>query len=183
MPNTVCVYCGSSNTCDPVYLDSAYKLGELLAENGFRIVCGGGSIGLMGRLSEGALHRRGHVTGIIPRFMLDNGWGHTALSELIVTETIHERKRKMIELSDVFAALPGGCGTYEELFETITWKQLGLHEKPVFALNINGYFELLKKLLQQSIRDNFMYRSDIELVKFINTPEEFLSTIRDISRM
>ena len=152
----VCVYCASSTRVDAVYFEAADRLGRILARSGRRLVYGGGSVGLMGALADAALAEGGEVLGVIPEFMLDREWGHTGLTELRVVEDMHVRKRCMVEESDAFVALPGGCGTFEELFEAITWKRLGLHVGPVVLANVEGYFDPAVELLERSIERRFM---------------------------
>lgn len=138
--NSVCVYSASSTKIDAVYFQAADTLGYLLAEHRIRLINGAGSIGLMCSVADAVLKNGGEVTGVIPRFMVEQNWHHTGLTELIEVESMHERKRKMADLSDGIIALPGGCGTLEELLEIITWKQLGLYLNPIVILNINGFF-------------------------------------------
>ncbi|HXA51554.1 MAG TPA: TIGR00730 family Rossman fold protein, partial [Candidatus Acidoferrum sp.] len=138
MIRTVCVYCSSSDRTPPVYLEAAAHLGRALAEAGIGIVYGGSSLGSMGRMATAALEAGGKVTGILPRFMDELEWGNRALTELRIVDDMHERKRLMLELSDAVIALPGGCGTLEELFEAIAWKRLGLYFGPVVMVNVNG---------------------------------------------
>ena len=152
----VCVYSASSTKIAPVYFAVAEELGHLLASRGINLINGAGSIGLMAATSNAALASGGTVTGVIPRFMIEQGWHHTGLTQLVETETMHERKHLMAEMSDGIIALPGGCGTLEELLEIITWKQLGLYLKPIVVLNIDGYFNPLLEMLQKAIDENFM---------------------------
>ncbi len=133
------IYCASSSDIDAIYVDAATRLGELLAENNITCINGGGNLGLMGAIIDSILLHRGKVKGVIPKFMVDSGWGHQHLTEQIVTATMHERKQKMAELSNAAIAMPGGVGTLEELLEIITWKQLGLYKHPIIILNINNY--------------------------------------------
>lgn len=133
--NSVCVYSASSTKIDAVYFQAADTLGYLLAEHRIRLINGAGSIGLMCSVADAVLKNGGEVTGVIPRFMVEQNWHHTGLTELIEVESMHERKRKMADLSDGIIALPGGCGTLEELLEIITWKQLGLYLNPIVILN------------------------------------------------
>ena len=128
---SVCVYCASSTKIDQTYFDAAIKLGHLLANRHIRLINGAGNIGLMRSVADAVLQNGGEVTGVIPHFMVDQGWHHTGLTELIEVESMHERKRLMAEKSDAVIALPGGCGTLEELLEIITWKQLGLYLNPI----------------------------------------------------
>ena len=134
--NSVCVYSASSTKIDAVYFQAADTLGRLLAEHRIRLINGAGSIGLMRSVADAVLKNGGEVTGVIPRFMVEQNWHHTGLTELIEVESMHERKRKMADLSDGIIALPGGCGTLEELLEIITWKQLGLYLNPIVILII-----------------------------------------------
>ena len=156
--NSVCVYSASSTKIDAVYFQAADTLGYLLAEHRIRLINGAGSIGLMCSVADAVLKNGGEVTGVIPRFMVEQNWHHTGLTELIEVESMHERKRKMADLSDGIIALPGGCGTLEELLEIITWKQLGLYLNPIVILNINGFFDPLLEMLEKAIDENFMRR-------------------------
>jgi len=144
---TICVYCGSGPGTNPRFIESAIALGKTLAENGIRLVYGGGSIGLMGAVATSVLHHGGCVTGIIPDFLTARENALKRVQEMIVTPDMHERKRLMFERSDAFVALPGGVGTLEELVEQLTWQQLGRHTKPVLLANIDGFWEPLLALL------------------------------------
>jgi uncharacterized protein (TIGR00730 family) len=144
---TVCVYCGSGPGTNPRFVEAANALGKALAENGIRLVYGGGSIGLMGAVATSALDHGGTVTGIIPDFLTARENALTRIQEMIVTPDMHERKRLMFERSDAFVALPGGIGTLEELVEQLTWQQLGRHSKPILLANIEGFWEPLLALL------------------------------------
>ena len=168
----VCVYSASSTKIAPVYFAVAEELGHLLASKGINLINGAGSIGLMAATSNAALASGGTVTGVIPRFMIEQGWHHTGLTRLVETETMHERKHLMAEMSDGIIALPGGCGTLEELLEIITWKQLGLYLKPIVVLNIDGYFNPLLEMLQKAIDENFMRPEHGNIWVVANTPEE-----------
>ena len=152
----VCVYSASSTKIAPVYFAVAEELGRLLASRGINLINGAGGIGLMGATSNAALAAGGSVTGVIPRFMVEQNWHHSGLTQLVETETMHERKQLMAELSDGVIALPGGCGTMEELLEIITWKQLGLYLKPIIILNIEGFYNPLLEMLQHAIDERFM---------------------------
>lgn len=153
---SVCVYSASSTKIDPVYFDTAYELGTLLGQRHIRLINGAGNMGLMSAVSDAALAAGGEVTGVIPRFMVEQGWHHTGLTRLVEVESMHERKKMMADLSDAVIALPGGCGTLEELLEIITWKQLGLYLNPVVILNVKGYFDPLLAMLQRAVEENFM---------------------------
>ena len=175
----VCVYSASSTKIAPVYFAVAEELGHLLASRGINLINGAGSIGLMAATSNAALASGGTVTGVIPRFMIEQGWHHTGLTQLVETETMHERKRLMAEMSDGIIALPGGCGTLEELLEIITWKQLGLYLKPIVVLNIDGYFNPLLEMLQKAIDENFMRPEHGNIWVVANTPEEAVQLLYD----
>jgi uncharacterized protein (TIGR00730 family) len=144
---TVCVYCGSGPGTNPHFVEAAIELGKAFAENGIRLVYGGGSMGLMGAVAKSTLDHGGAVTGIIPDFLRARENALTRVQEMIVTPDMHERKRLMFERSDAFVALPGGIGTLEELVEQLTWQQLGRHSKPVLLANIDGFWEPLLALL------------------------------------
>ena len=152
----VCVYSASSTKISPKYFEVATELGGILAEKHINLINGAGSIGLMAATSNAALAHGGTVTGVIPRFMVEQGWHHTGLTRLIETDTMHERKQLMAEMSDGVIALPGGCGTLEELMEIITWKQLGLYLKPIIILNIDGFYNPLLEMLHRAIDEHFM---------------------------
>mgnify|MGYP001108333458 FL=1 len=168
----VCVYCASSTKIPSVYFDAAERLGQLLAEQGINLINGAGRQGLMGCMSDATLACGGTVTGVIPHFMVEQGWHHHGLTRLIETETMHERKQLMAELSDGVIALPGGCGTMEELLEIITWKQLGLYLNPIIILNTDGFYDPLLTLLKQAIGQNFMRREHENIWQVASTPEE-----------
>lgn len=156
MIKKVTVYCASSQKVDQVYFDAAARLAEELVRENIEIIYGGGSIGLMGALANTALEKGGKVTGIIPRFMAEVEWSHNKLEKLVLVENMHERKRLMIENTDCVIALPGGCGTVEELMEVITMKRLGMFIQPIIILNINKFYDPLVELLENMIRGNFL---------------------------
>jgi uncharacterized protein (TIGR00730 family) len=143
----ICVYCGSSPGTDPAFIEAARKFGQVLAENGIRLVYGGGSIGLMGALADSAIRHGGAATGIIPEFLTAKERPRRLAQEQIITRDMHERKRTMFDRADAFVALPGGLGTLEELVEQMTWAQLGRHKKPILIANINGFWDPLLSLL------------------------------------
>lgn len=168
----VCVYSASSTKIASIYFEMAEELGHLLARKGINLINGAGSSGLMGTISNAALQAGGNVTGVIPRFMVEQGWHHQGLTHLVETETMHERKQLMAEMSDGVIALPGGCGTLEELLEIITWKQLGIYLKPIVILNVNGYFDPLLDMLQKAIEENFMREEHRAIWQVATTAEE-----------
>lgn len=175
--SSVCVYCASSTQIDSQYFDAARTLGNLLAANHIKLVNGGGGIGLMGCVSDAVLADDGYVTGVIPQFMVEQGWCHNKLSELVVVKDMHERKMKMADLSDAVIALPGGCGTLEELLEIITWKQLGLYLNPIVILNTNGFYNPLLEMLSKAVEEKFMRQQHQDIWRVVSTPEEAIEVI------
>jgi len=173
----VCVFAASSSRIDGVYSDAAGELGVLCAEAGMEVVFGGGGIGLMGRLADAVLEKGGKITGVIPGFMKDEGWGHQNLSEMIVTRDMGERKKFMFDLADAVIALPGGIGTVEELTEAITLKQLGLLKGPVIILNTLGYYNHFIEFLDHMIKGNFLRFEHKGIWEVVNTPSEAISAI------
>lgn len=178
---SVCVYSASSTQIDTVYFEAAESLGRLLGKQQIRLINGAGAIGLMRAVADAALAAGGAVTGVIPHFMVEQGWHHTGLTELIEVESMHERKQKMADLSNGVIALPGGCGTLEELLEVITWKQLGLYLYPVVILNTNGFFDPLLEMLERAIDQSFMRRQHGEIWKVAKTPEEAVELLYNTS--
>jgi uncharacterized protein (TIGR00730 family) len=154
--STVCVFCGSSGGSDPAYLEAARHAGRSLAERGLRLVYGGGKIGMMGAISDAALDAGGQVVGVIPRQIVDLEIGHEGLDDLRVVGSMHDRKALMAELADAFIALPGGIGTFEELFEVYTWAHLGLHRKPLGLLDVAGYYAPLEAMLDHAVDERFL---------------------------
>ena len=177
---SVCVYCASSSKINPRYFEAARETGRLLAQNGMRCVCGAGNQGLMGTLADSVLKNGGEVLGVIPRFMIDEGWCHKGLTETIVTADMHERKERMAQEADAVIALPGGCGTMEELFEIIAWKQLGLFLNPIVILNIDGYYNPLIEMLHNAIGENFMRQEHARMWQVAQTPQEAVDAIQNI---
>lgn len=173
----VCVYSASSTKIAPKYFEAATELGHILASESINLINGAGSIGLMAATSNAALEAGGTVTGVIPRFMVEQGWHHNGLTQLIETETMHERKQLMADLSDGVIALPGGCGTMEELMEIITWKQLGLYLKPIVILNIDGFYDPLLEMLQRAIEKNFMREEHKNIWQVATSPQEAIDLI------
>lgn len=154
-------------------------MGEILAQNHIRLIYGAGKVGLMGAIADGVLEAGGEVTGVIPQFMVEQGWCHEGCTELIVTKSMHERKATIEQLSDAMLALPGGIGTFEELTECLTWKQLGLHCKPVVILNTNRYYDNLLRCFQQMTQENFMREIHHNMYRVVSTPEEVLPAIQN----
>jgi len=154
--SSVCVFCGSNGGADPAYLEAAATTGRALAERGLRLVYGGGKVGMMGAIADAALAAGGDVVGVIPQQIFDLEIGHEGVSDLRVVRSMHERKALMAELADAFVALPGGIGTFEELFEVYTWAQLGLHRKPLGLLDVAGYYAPLEGMLDHAVEQRFL---------------------------
>jgi len=173
----VCVYCGSSRQCDPVYLEAAERLGGELARSGATIVYGGGAVGSMGGLAQGALAEGGKVIGIIPSFMNELEWGHKGITEMRVVRDLHERKRLMIQGADAVVALPGGSGTLDELLEAISLKRLGLFLGPIVVLNTLSYFDPLLLALERCVAERFMDPRHKSMWSVVNEPAEVLPAI------
>lgn len=173
----VCVYCASSESSDAAYLDAARRLGEILAENSITVVYGGGAVGSMGRLAEGALSKNGKVVGIIPRFMQELEWDHKGVTELQVVENMRERKHRMLTGSDAAVALPGGSGTLEELMEAISLKRLGIYLNPIVIVNTRGFYDPLLELLRRCIEERFMDERHGAMWQVAGGPEEVLPAI------
>ncbi|AOM75828.1 TIGR00730 family Rossman fold protein [Pedobacter steynii] len=158
------VYCGANFNGDPVLLAAIENLAETLTNHEIRLVYGGGSVGVMGVIADEILSRNGLVTGVIPQFLMDKEVGHTGLSEMIITENMHQRKQQMADLADGFIILPGGFGTLEEFFEVLTWLQLGLHAKPIGVLNIGGFYDHLFAQMDVMVQHQFLKQSNRDLV-------------------
>jgi uncharacterized protein (TIGR00730 family) len=169
---SICVYCASSRACDAVYHEVARRLGEILADRGYSIIYGGGAVGSMGALADGAVARGGKIVGVLPRFMQDLEWGHTELTELRVVEDMRVRKHVMLSESDGVVALPGGSGTLEELFEALTLKRLGLYTKPIVLVNTRKYFQPLVELLEHAIAERFMDRRHFDMWQLVDSPDD-----------
>jgi uncharacterized protein (TIGR00730 family) len=174
---SLCVYCGSSSGVDTAHRDAAARLGRLLAERGVRLVYGGGGIGLMGIMADAALAADGSVTGIIPDHLQEREVGHDAITEMIVVGSMHARKRKMFELADAFAVLPGGMGTLDEALEVITWRQLALHDKPVVLVDNAGYWAPLMALIDHAIGAGFASPSTRRLFTVVDTVEAIFDAV------
>ena len=174
----LCVYCGSSNAVAARHLEAAAELGRLAAERGIGIVFGGGHVGLMGALADGALEAGGKVTGIIPEHLRDLEVGHRGVTEMIVVDSMHARKRRMAEISDAFCALPGGLGTLDETFEIITWKQLGLHDKPVVLVNLDGFWDPLLALLAHQLEAGYIRPQHAGLYRVVTRIESVFDAIK-----
>ncbi|GGF21693.1 LOG family protein [Subtercola lobariae] len=177
-PYTIAVFCGSSTGNDPVYLEAARQVGATLARAGIGVVYGGGHVGLMGAVADSALAAGGHVIGVIPRALHGREVMHDTVTELIVVETMHERKMLMAEKSDAFLALPGGPGTLEEITEQWTWAQLGIHEKPCGFLNVAGYYDPLITLVETMRERGFTHPRYTEMLRFSDSIDELIEAFR-----
>lgn len=169
---SVCVYCGSRSGVDPAYATSAANLGAILAKNGWRLVYGAGDVGLMGIVARTAQDAGGDTFGVIPQHLVDWEVGKTDLTTYIVTETMHERKKVMFMNCDAVVVLPGGAGSLDELFEALTWRQLGLHEKPIYLLNTNNYWGLLIQLLNHVVTQGFADQNILDFVTIAQDVDE-----------
>ncbi len=167
---TICVFCGSREGNLPIYTQKARELGYILAEHNITLVYGGGSIGLMGTIADAVLEKNGSVIGVIPKKLHHKELAHAHLTELHVVDTMHQRKALMAELSDAFIAMPGGIGTFEELFEMATWNQLGFQHKPMGLLNVNQYYTPLQKLLENAIQQGFVDPEYLQLFTIADEP-------------
>jgi hypothetical protein len=174
----ICVFCGSSGDVPAEYLQAARATGQAIAEDGLGLVYGGGGTGMMGAVAEGALAAGGEAIGVTIQLFNTNAIRRTGLSQLLICETLHERKAKMVELADGFVALPGGLGTLDELVESLTWAQLGLHRKPVGLLNLNGYFDPLLSMLEQAHRQGFLYAEQHEILVSEQEPRRLLERMQ-----
>jgi len=173
------VFCGSSEGVNADYASKAYELGEAFANNGIRLVYGGAKIGIMGKVAEGVLSNKGKVIGVIPVFLKKKEVVHEGLTELIVTQNMHQRKLKMHDLSDGIIMLPGGFGTLEEFFEMLTWSQLGLHQYPLGILNTNGFYDSLLKMMFDMVKEGFVKQEHINTILVDNDIEALLERMEN----
>lgn len=174
----VCVFCASSSKAPAEYMEAARALGEILAGEGWGVVYGAGGAGLMGRLADGALSAGGRVYGVIPGFMVEMEWGRQDLSEVEVVDSMHRRKARMLERSDAVVALPGGCGTLEELLEAITWKRLGLFSGPILLVNIGGFYDPLIEQLGRAVKQRLMNDRHRDIWRAVTHPREVPEALR-----
>jgi uncharacterized protein (TIGR00730 family) len=180
--SSLCVYCGSGLGVDSRHLEAARDLGRLLAERHIRLIYGGARIGLMGTLADAALGAGGEVVGIIPGHLDKTELGHRGATELIVVDSMHERKYMMFEQSDAFAIMPGGLGTLDETFEMLTWRKLGLHDKPIILVDIAGYWRPLLALIDHVIIQGFAAPTDRDLYKVVTSVEELVQAVETAPR-
>lgn len=177
MVTSICVFCGSRFGEKPIYRTAAARLGELLALAGLEIVYGGGHVGLMGTVADAAMNAGGHVVGLIPERLMSREVGHRSISELVVTDKMSDRKDQMIERSDAFAVLPGGLGSLDELFEVLTLYQLGYHRKPTVLINIEGYWDPLLAMIQQTVDHGFAGADIHSMITSVDNVEALLPAL------
>jgi uncharacterized protein (TIGR00730 family) len=181
-PLSLCVYCGSRTGNDAAYAEAAETVGTLIGRMGWQLVYGGGRAGLMGRVADAALAAGARVVGVIPNSLMVRELGHPGLAELHVVETMHQRKQMMAERSDAFVALPGGLGTFEELFEVWTWRQLGYHDKPLGLLNAAGYYDPLIAFLGRTQQQGFVSEAQRDLLQIDDEPQRLLERLGALAR-
>jgi len=174
----VCVFCGSSIGNNPVYQEAAYDLGRLMATSQHALVYGGGNVGLMGVIADSVMENHGKVIGVIPDFLLRREVGHRGVTELEVVSSMHERKKRMADLANAFIAMPGGWGTLDELAEILTWRQLGLITSPIGLLNVNRFFDPLLEQMRVMVKEGFLQKENLDLLKVEKTPEKLLAALR-----
>ncbi len=175
---SLCVYCGSAVGADPAYREAAVRLGRLMAENGIRLVFGGGQVGLMGVLADAVIAAGGTAAGVIPRFLDTREVGHQGVSELHIVDSMHTRKNLMFELSDAFAVLPGGFGTLDETFEVLTWRQLRLHDKPIILIDVEGYWQPFLRLVEHVVGQGLAKPECRNLFTLVSGVDEVIATLR-----
>lgn len=175
---SICVYCGSSPGTDPKFMGEAVRAGTLLAKSGLTLVYGGGRVGLMGAVADAALAAGGKVVGVMPKDLVDQEIAHTGLTELRVVTSMHERKLAMAELSDGFLCLPGGPGTFEEIFEQWTWALLGIHAKPCGFVNVSGYYDLMRQTIQHMADNGFIGQAYVDMLVYADSTEEAIERFR-----
>lgn len=174
---TLCVYLGSSNRCDDIYKDAARNFGRMMAQAGIGLVYGGGNVGLMGLLANAVMENGGRVVGIIPEHISARELANNSLTELHVVDSMHTRKQMMVDRADGFVMLPGGIGTLDEICEVMTWKQLGIHDKPIVVANVNNYWSPFMDMIDNVIAGKFMREEDRRMITVVQTIEEIIPTI------
>jgi uncharacterized protein (TIGR00730 family) len=175
----ITVFCGSSFGNEKEYENKAFQLGEIMANNDIELVYGGAKVGLMGAVADGIIYRNGKAIGVLPSFLSNKEIAHENLTELIIVESMHERKTKMNELCDGVIALPGGFGTLEEFFEMLTWGQLGLHKKPIGILNVGGFYDLLIQFVENMVEKGFLKKMNQEMIIVSDNAEELLNKMKN----
>ena len=180
--DSLVVFCGSKNGNNPLFAQKAEEVGSLLAAHNIRLIFGGGSVGLMGIVADAVLKGGGQVTGIIPQQLVDWEREHKGLTELIVVDNMHSRKKQMYDLAQAALVLPGGFGSLDELFEIITWNQLSIHDKQIFILNTAGFYDNLVKHIDVMKAEGFLYQEAMDRITIIKEPEELISYYKSVSR-
>lgn len=173
----VCVFCGSSAGKDTIYAEAAHTLGQMLARGGHTLIYGGGNIGLMGIMADAVLQAGGKVIGVIPDFLMQREVSHHGLTELVVVNSMHDRKQRMADMADVFIAMPGGWGTLDELAEILTWRQLGLIDQPIGLLNVNSFFSPLMAQINTMSDEGFLHPANLSFLEVRNSPKELLTIL------
>ena len=177
MITSLAIFCGSKNGMDGVYATHAQQLGKLMADNNIKMIYGGGSTGIMGMVADAVMHHQGKVTGVIPHILVEWEHQHLGITELIIADDMHVRKKKMYELCDAAIILPGGFGTLDELFEMLTWNQLSIHDKKIFILNSGGFFDHLLAHIDRLEKQGFLYESAKERITILNEPGQLIDYI------
>ncbi len=175
----ICVYCASSPKVNKDYFDATERLAKILVINEIEVIYGGGSIGLMGQLADTIIEKSGQILGVMPNFMREIEWSHKGVNQFIFTETMAERKEKLLENTDGLIALPGGSGTLEELFEAITLKRLGKYTQPIVILNTNNFYDPLKMMLEKCVEENFMSPKHLDMWTFVDEPEQVMDALKN----
>ena len=175
----ICVFCGSATGVNPIYRKAAVDLGKALAQHSITLIYGGGNVGLMGIVADSVMQHGGKVIGVIPDFLLKREVGHRGITELVIVDSMHERKKKMADLADGFIALPGGWGTLEELAEVLTWRQLQLINNPVAILNVNNFYDALLSQMRHMTEEGFLQSRWLDIVKVETTAEKLISCFVD----
>ena len=175
---SLCIYCGSSIGASPAYADAARALAKAMVDDNIALVYGGGNVGLMGVIADEVMRLGGEATGVIPKALMDKEVGHIGLTQLHIVKDMHERKAMMAELSNGFVAMPGGIGTLEELFEVFTWSQLGLHDKPIGLLNVNGFYDGLIGFLKHVVEERFLREAQASLLMHDSSPAALLDRLK-----
>ncbi len=174
---SLAVFCGSKNGNNPLFIQHTAELGTIMGKNNITLVYGGGSVGLMGKIADSVLSQEGKVIGVIPQVLVDWERQHNGITQLIIVEDMHIRKKKMYELCDAAIILPGGFGTMDEFFEMLTWNQLSIHDKELFILNSDGYYDHLIHLIQHMEKEGFLHTEAVRRINIISEPQELLSYI------
>ncbi|MGZ3834866.1 MAG: LOG family protein [Mucilaginibacter sp.] len=178
---SICIFCGANFNGDPVLKQTVEQLAEIMVKQSITLVFGGGKVGVMGLLAEAMIQRDGKTVGVIPKFLMDKEVGHTGLTELHIVDNMHQRKQLMSDLSDGIIMLPGGFGTLEEFFEVLTWLQLGLHNKPIGVLNINGFYDFLLKQMDVMVEQQFLKPANRKLVITSNDAIELVNLMENFN--